>query len=238
MSTKGTGTEGLDHLFGRPTGRRNVGVAPAGQSSGALNPSLRDILRQFDDANREAQRMVEGLSDRQFNWRPASGRWSIAECYGHLNIVGSEMLPVIDDAVAEARARAWYSNDAFRPRLVGRLLLKATEPPVRHRRRAREHHVPASDQFVKDVLPALVDLNRVLASRVQAANGLDLSRPRVSAPATTIFRLSLFELFLFLAAHGRRHLRQARAVREHPLFPRAPAGPEHGRPSSPAVPHR
>lgn len=238
MSTRGTGAGGTDHLFGRPTGRRNAGVAAAGQSTGGLNPSLRDLLRQFDEASREAQRIAEGLSDRQFNWRPGAGRWSIAECLGHLNIVGSEMLPVIDSAIGEARSRAWYSNDPFRPRLVGRWLLKATEPPVRHRKRAREEYVPRGDQGVKDVLPALVDLHGLLVSRAQAVKGLDISRPRVSAPAATLFRISLYELFLFLGAHGRRHLRQARAVREHPLFPKVTAGFEHGRPPAPASPPR
>jgi hypothetical protein len=85
---------------------------------------------------------------------------------------------------------------------------------------------------------ALVDLNAQVASRLQAADGLDLSRPRVSAPTATMLRLNLFELFLFLAAHERRHLKQARDVREDPLFLKSSVGPERGRPSPPARPPR
>jgi hypothetical protein len=238
MSTKGPTTGGTDHLFGRPTRWKPGGTPGPGQSGGTLNPSLRELVLQFDEASREARRIAEGLSDQQFNWRPRSGRWSIAECFAHLNIVGSEMLPVIDSAVAEARSRGWYSNAPFKPRLLGRWLLRATEPPARHKRRSREEYLPSGDQPVKEGLPALLDLNELVASRAQAANGLDLSRPRVEAPVGTIFRISLFELLLFLGAHTRRHLRQARDVKEQPQFPKAPTAPVKGRPAPPLAPAR
>ncbi len=239
MSNRGTGagSEGLDHLFGRPTARKSARAGPPGRAGGAEDSALPDLRRQFEDASREAAHIVDGLSPHQVNWRPGSGRWSIAECFGHLNIVGSEMLPVIDAAISETRARACYRSGPFRPRLVARWLLRATEPPVGHRKRAREEHVPHSDQAAQEALSALVGLNELLATRLQAAGGLDLSRPRISVPAaTTLFRITLFELFLYLAAHGRRHLAQARTVREHPLFPRTLARPEQPRPSLPNRP--
>jgi len=238
MVTRGVGPSDTDHLFGRPFGRRETGIAVPARSSGAMNPSLRDLLSQFQEIGREAQQLAQGISDRQFNWRPRSGCWSIAECLGHLNIVGSETLEVVDAAIAEARGRGWYTNEVLRVRLVGRGLLRATEPPVRRRRRARDRHVPPADQAVNVALPALVDLIDQLTTRVQAANGLDLSKPRVSAPVASLFRISPFELLLLFAAHGRRHLEQARKVKSEAGLPKSAAAPEPGRPASSARPPR
>ena len=30
--------------------------------------------------------LIGRLSDEQFNWRPAANRWSMAECFDHLNV--------------------------------------------------------------------------------------------------------------------------------------------------------
>jgi hypothetical protein len=98
--------------------------------------------------------------------------------------------------------------------------------------------VPAGDQPVNVTLPALLDLIGQLTSRVQAASGLDLSKPRVSAPATTAFQLRLFELLLLFAAHARRHLEQARTVKGEHGFPKSPAAPEPGRSGFPVRPGR
>jgi len=238
MSTNRPETDGIDHLFGRPTPRKSAGAPATSPAGGAESSGLRELRRGFEEAAREARRIAEGLSAHQVNWRPAAGRWSIAECFGHLNMFGSEMLPVIDEAIFLARSRGWCGNGPFRAGFVGRWLLKGTEPPVRRKRRALDQHVPRSDQDAKDVLSALVDLNGLLASRVEAANGLDVSRPKISLPGVRLFRLSLLEVFLFIAAHGRRHLAQARVVRENPLFPKPSPGPEQASPSVLARPFR
>ncbi len=227
MVSKESGAGDLDALFGRPTRRPIAGTSLPNAAAGGLTPELNGLVRQFEDAGRDAERIAGGLSERQFNWRSSSGRWSISECFGHLNIIGSELLPLIDAAIGEARGHAWYRHGPLVVGFVGRRLIAATEPPVRSKRRARPEHVAAGDQTVDLVLPALLDLNRQLGTRVRAASGLDLSRPKVAAFGAKVFRLNLYELLLVLAAHERRHLSQAQAVKDDPGLPRglAPAPP-------------
>ncbi|MDD5562296.1 MAG: DinB family protein [Thermoanaerobaculaceae bacterium] len=228
---KGSGAGDLDELFVGP-GRRSAAAAGAPKADpGGLSADLNGLVRQYEDVGREAERIASGLSDRQFNWRSSSGRWSIAECFGHLNIVGSELLPRIDGAIGQARGHAWYRKGPLRVGFVGRRLIAAAEPPARRKRRARPDHVAAGDQAIDLVLPALLDLNRQLGMRAKAASGLDITRPKVTAFGARVFRPSLYELFLVLAAHERRHLRQAQAVKDDPGFPRGrAAGPVAPRP--------
>jgi hypothetical protein len=55
--------------------------------------------------------------------------------------------------------------------------------------------------------------------RVRATSGLHLARIRITSPASRFFRMSLGQCFGMLAAHQRRHLWQARGVRDTDGFP-------------------
>ena len=53
---------------------------------------------------------------------------------------------------------------------------------------------------------------------IQEAAGIDLSKVKVSNPVTRWFRLSLGQEIAFNAAHERRHLKQAMAVKREQEF--------------------
>jgi hypothetical protein len=216
------------HLFELGARRRHtVSLTPEQQKEPPLAPQLRELESDFREVSREIRAVAEGLSHEQFNWRPGSGRWSISECLGHLNIIGSEQLPVIDFGLREARSRGWHSRGPFRYGLMAHWLIQSTEPPVRRRMRASEHHVPPSNQLPSVVVPALMDLQDQLIARLIAANGLSLARVRVPAPGRRVLRLNLYALFVYLAAHERRHVEQAWSVRRDRVFPR-PTPPRPG----------
>jgi len=61
----------------------------------SLVPELEDLRRQIDGIVSDAQKLTAGISDRQFNWQPEPGRWSIAQCLVHLNLAGAILAPRI-----------------------------------------------------------------------------------------------------------------------------------------------
>ena len=209
-----------DELFELGT-RRRPGLGAADQKETPLIPQLQELESEFRGIGREARTIAEGLSHEQVNWRPGSGQWSIAECLGHLNIMGSEALSSIDAGIREARSRQWYSQGPFRIGYFANNLIRATEPPVRWKRNASHKFVPPSDQPVGVVGPAIIDLQDQLIARLRLANGLNLPRIKVAAPGRRLLRLNLYELFVFLAAHERRHLEQALRVRRNRMLPKA-----------------
>jgi hypothetical protein len=211
--------DGTQNLFELGIRRR---PAPTGeQQEAALIPQLERLEHDFRDVAREARAVGQGLSRIQFNWRPTIGQWSIADCLGHLNIMGSQQLVVMDAGIREARTQGWFAGGPFTPGFLARRFIRATEPPVRRRRRAEAYFVPASDQSADIVVPAIVDLQEQLLGRVRLSNGLDLARISVRAPGRAFLRLNLMELLLYLAAHEHRHLAQAWQVRRDPRFPNA-----------------
>lgn len=47
-------------------------------------PELQGFHRQFVAIEREAEGLLEGLTEAQLTWRDDARRWSIADCLNHL----------------------------------------------------------------------------------------------------------------------------------------------------------
>jgi hypothetical protein len=54
---------------------------------------------------------------------------------------------------------------------------------------------------------------------VRQAEGVNYNKVKLRSPVTALMRYSLADAFVITAVHGRRHLAQARRVRETPGFP-------------------
>jgi len=186
-----------------------------------LIPELEDCRQQFEQVREETVRLVAGLNNVQFNWRPGAGQWSIGECLGHLQIAGDAQRRGIDAAMEQGRARGLTGEPPFRYPVLQRWILNATAPPSRRRFRSPRRFHPVEGQPLTAVVPTFLHLQRQFLERIELANGLDLARVKVVTPISRYYRFCLGMVFAQVAAHERRHLLQAGRVREHPNFPKS-----------------
>jgi hypothetical protein len=192
----------------------------AGKENQQVAPELIELRRQFEEILQQTDELIRGLGEEQFNWRPEPGRWSIAECFDHLNVTAGLYLPLIEAAIERAKAAGLYGRGPFRRTLFGRLFLRATEPPPKVKLKSPKGFRPSPDKRTSDVVPAFAAAQRRYLQSVSAASGLHLSKIKVKSPASPLIKLTLEEAIALMAAHERRHLWQARQVRNHPDFPR------------------
>jgi hypothetical protein len=189
-------------------------------SSLALAREVDDLRRQFEQISADADALVTPLSDHQFNWRPASEAWSVAECVEHLNVTARMYLPKLDEAIADAISRGRYGEGPFRYSWLGRWFVRIQEPPAKIRVRAPKAFQPGPTRSRSEIMAAFRAYQVQYIDRLRQANGLDLARAYVSSPAGAWIRFSLGSGFDLMAAHERRHLWQARNVTQHAQFPR------------------
>jgi hypothetical protein len=180
-----------------------------------MTPEVDDLLRQIDAVKADAQVLCAGLSESQFNWRPGPGRWSIAECLAHLNVAVTRTFPAFDRAIERGRAQGRLAPGPFRYGWLSRMMAASMEPPPKFRMKTQAIFTPppVARYALGQVLPEFFDVRDGLAERVRRADGLDLARNRVISPASTFIRMPLGAYFQFIVAHERRHLWQARQVR-------------------------
>ncbi len=183
-----------------------------------LHAELSGYRREIHEVRADAEKLLEGISENQFNWKPSPERWSIAQCLDHLNS-GWGALPKLDRVISAADEQGVRGGGPYRHPVLGKLYLRFTEPPPKIRVPAPRRFRPAPERSISDVVPRFLQLQQEILTRIESADGLDLGRIRLSSPISRRFRISLGQWFGFLAAHERRHLWQAWRVRRHADFP-------------------
>jgi len=192
-----------------------------------VNPDTHSMLDQLRAIKRDGEALTSGLSHAQFNWRPGPDRWSIADCLQHLNVGVTKAMPAFDAAIAQGRAKGQTARGAgagpFKYGWFSRLVVGSMEPPPKFRMKTPAMlRVPMTATYTaSELLPEFFRVRDQLAERVQQADGLDLARVRTISPVNRLLRLPLGAYFQFILAHDRRHLWQAREVRNAPGFPRS-----------------
>jgi hypothetical protein len=179
-------------------------------------------LEEFRDQIRRIQQQAEdltrGLTEAQFNWRPAPDQWSIEECMAHLTIVGQWEAGAIEQAIEEGHTRGLTGSGPFQYGPIDRFIVNVSGvgPDGRPRRRfpSPRRFVPAHGQPLTAVVPTFLHLQRQLGMQLDRAEGLDLARVKVNTPISRFLKLSLGMMFAQIVAHEQRHMAQAQRVRE------------------------
>ena len=184
-----------------------------------LAPELDGFRQQFEGLARDAEAMAGGVSDDQFNWKPPSGGWSVAQCIEHLNITTRSYLPALDEGIADAIRRGLYGEGPFRYGWFARMFVRSVGPGPRMKFKAAKAWLPPPSRPKHETLAAFRAYQVQCIDRLRQANGLDLSRAKVKSPASNLVRLPLGSAFAVLVAHAERHLEQARRVMAEPAFP-------------------
>ena len=187
------------------------------RSSGfVVNAELEGYQDQLLSIRQDAPGIVAGLTDEEVNWRPEPHRWSIGECFGHLNVSAKRSIETVDEAIARARARGLTAGGPFAYPLLERLFVRSLEPPPKFRTRARSFLEPARHVKSADVLREFFDWQDQLQRTSSAGR-----RPR---PATCSRPISGRFLASLQPRHGHRDVPRPRAPPSLAGAPR-PAGP-------------
>lgn len=177
-------------------------------------PELEQYRQQFEAVKAQTQEVTAGLNEEKFNWRPAPDQWSIEECLSHLTILGQFQVRAIEEAIDRGRANGITGTGPFRCGPIERWFIGSMEPPVRRKFPAPRRLQPLHGQPVTAIVPTFLHLQSQFLAQLDRAQGLDLARVKVVTMISRFLKFSLGATFALAAAHERRHLEQARRVRQ------------------------
>ncbi|MGE0040991.1 MAG: DinB family protein [Vicinamibacterales bacterium] len=180
-----------------------------------LPAPLQSLLDQVAACEADARSLVDGLTDEEVNWQVAPGKtWSIAQCLDHLRATNEFYLQRFLPLAEQARDGGPGPFSGLEPSGIGRWFLRTLEPPVRMRAGAPKAVVPASTASRATLVPNLVASHDPYRRLVAAAAFVDANRVVGPNPFFPVFRMRLSTVLGVIPAHDRRHLWQARIVRE------------------------
>jgi hypothetical protein len=194
-----------------------------GRSSGAgpdLTGELGEYRKQLEAASADARGLIDGLTEAQFNWHPAPGQWSIAECLDHLAVTGREMAGAVRRSIDDARSRGLLGRGPFRHGMIGNMIVRSMEPPAKRKFKAPEIFRPRPGLPLDEVARGFFATQDEVMGLIREADGVNLARAKVASPVTKLLKLSLGQALALILTHERRHLWQAARVKNDPAFPR------------------
>ncbi|MGD0957030.1 MAG: DinB family protein [Candidatus Acidiferrales bacterium] len=181
-----------------------------------MTPAERELaLSQLAESRERLLRMAQRLSREQLHYRPAPGRWTVAECVEHITTVEGRVLGLIQTTLEtgpdSSKRSVMEGKDAA---LIADVAGRVT------RFQAPEILAPTGrwpdDQLLKEFEGA-----RQRTRDFAASTAADLRRHFFRHPV--LGELDLYQWLLLIAAHCDRHRAQSEEVMAGPGFPRAAA---------------
>jgi DinB superfamily len=185
-------------------------------SAFAAEPPNADTEKMVAELERTQARFlksIDGLSEAQWNFKPAPDRWSVAECAEHIaaseSFIRNMIVPVLQkDATPEMVKEGINKDSILSTAMTDRSKkFKAPEPLIPTNRFGSA--AAAIESFKKDRAQTIL----------LASTGGDL---RTHADKHFLLGpLDAYGWFLFLSGHSERHTLQIEEVKAHPDFPKS-----------------
>lgn len=192
---------------------------PARAAERALNPEIERLIYQVKVILEEAEGLLHGLREDQFRWTPEPGLWSMAQCFDHLNVTNRALLKNMDEAVKRGRAEGKLGEGPYTYGFLGRWLHRNMMPPVKKRFKAPKHFLPQPDRTMTEIVQEWQATHWQFEELLKSASGVDLAKVKMTSPVTSLLKYNLGMGFWIWTAHDKRHLWQARNVRNDKRFP-------------------
>ncbi len=181
-----------------------------------LPADIEALEDQLEAAESDARALVAGLTEEQGAWHPEAGSWSVAQCLDHLATANRVYLRAMQGPAVRAREQRRQRRGPARPGLIGRWFANTLEPPVKARFKGTAPRIiqPRQAPTLADALASFLASQGDVRAFLHAHADLDLTGVRFPNPFIRGVRFSLATGLHVIAAHERRHLWQARRVRQ------------------------
>jgi hypothetical protein len=191
-------------------------LAPAAPVAQAISSSERDqAVKYLTTMRDQVVRESETLTEAQWNFKSAPGRWSVGEVVEHLALAESFMFDMQQKTVAGPAASA---DQRAATKGKDDTIIKGV-PDRTKKFQAPEPLQPGARLGSRaEILAAFKE--RRAKTIAYASTTKDDLRSRVSD--SPLGPLDAYQWLLFAAAHSERHLAQLREVKADSNFPKAP----------------
>jgi len=186
---------------------------------------LRTTLSDITNNNiQQASGWITKLSEKQLNWRPNTGVWSIAEVLAHLNSYARYYHPVIQKKIEITRFRT--AKDDFTSSPLGRSAWKSMKlgrlNNVKRKFKAPKGHNPTfdTDLVQGNELEEFLQQQTALLAIIDSSKEVNMRKVKIPISISKIVRLRLGDALLFIIYHNERHMQQILNLKNHKNFPK------------------
>jgi DinB family protein len=184
----------------------------AAGSAQEVTPAEKDrALQYLELTKKNVVEATKGLSEAQWNFKPAPDRWSVAQVMEHIAAAEDFLRDVTKDKVMTSPA-----GESGRDVKKTDEAVLAMVPDRTHKAQAPEPLVPSNRFGSPDgSLKHFVESRSTTEDFLKSTAGL-----RDHVMDSPLGKLDGYEFVLFIAAHSERHTKQINEVKADPNFPK------------------
>jgi len=186
---------------------------------------LFQIVTTITQENIEAiNKSVKKMSDKQLNWVPNPGVWSVAQVLAHLNEYGKYYHPTFLKKIENTRFTS--TKEAFVSSPLGRSAWKSMKlgnaKNVKRKFKAPKGYNPSIDSSLVDEngLETFLSQQNNFLEVIEKAKTVNVRKVKIPISISKIVRLRLGDALLFVTYHNQRHVQQILNLRNNPNFPK------------------
>ncbi|MBL8205353.1 MAG: DinB family protein [Blastocatellia bacterium] len=185
-------------------------------SKGSTTMSKEDrakALKLLQDSHQETLDAIKGLSDEQWNYKPAPDKWSVGEVAEHIWLAESLLFGAMENALKAPENPNWEEQTKGKNERVVSILTNRTG-----KAQAPETIKPTG----KTRAEILKGLAEVRAKTIQFATATQaaMNSHTLDHPFKVFGTLSAYQWLIYIPAHNLRHNQQILEVKAAPGFPR------------------
>jgi DinB superfamily len=153
------------------------------------------------------------LSEAQLNQKEHAAKWSILECFQHLNLYSRYYLHAIELAIQKEKTAKSQPFVALKSTWIGKLSIQSMHPKNTKKQKTFKHMNPVNSKLDKSVLDEFLVHQQKLQNLVGAAGLIDLNSGKVPVEFFKLLKMNIGEALQFIVVHEQRHLLQAKTVK-------------------------
>jgi uncharacterized damage-inducible protein DinB len=174
------------------------------------------LFHHLEETRDEFLRSISGLSEAQWNFKPAPDRWSIAECAEHVTLAEDHIRGMVrgvmasPEATSAQREKADLTDEEWMQRVSDRSGKRPSPPTL----------VPTGRwSNATEVEKSFRAARKVTVEYAQSLTEIELRGHVKEAPSGTM--LDGFQWMLLLTTHTKRHTLQVEEVKADANYPRS-----------------
>ncbi len=177
-----------------------------------LHPKIQNWHQRIDETTASFNASFGPLTERQLNWKPAPGVWSVAENMEHLIVVNESYYPVIEEYRKEYFRLPFTAKIGFIPKLLGSFILKSVQPDRRKKVKTFPIWEPARSKISENIIGLFLEHQEKLKIFIKDNSDLVEKDIIIYSPANKNIVYPLTAAFEIIVTHEMRHYNQAREV--------------------------
>ena len=172
------------------------------------------VLNWLEDSGKQFLAAIDGVSDAQWKWKPAPGRWSVGEVAEHIVLAEASQFAKVKAALAAPASADWETQTKGRTETIEMVMAprlgkaQAPEPLVpggnMTRAQARERFVAQRAEILK------------FARETDAA----LKEHLAEHPMPMFNPLNAYQWLIYIPLHNLRHEKQIAEVKATAGYPK------------------